>query len=354
MKALYGVTTHGMEFVAKAVSRYKRSLPEAKQKRLKTQLLGFDEKINPRALVVLVPTLQWFLQNLREFNKSRAVVFVFDNPVQCDMLDPINLLDVREMRHSYQYELQQLTFDDIREAIQKGLNNRHQVEVTRETVDMIPRMLYTTRVSFLSPLQTFLYRIPDTTVRAKARIWIFRWMASKRTPEELEQKLARVIGYDKTPVSVTRILEFFETDTGQKGRAALAEYVKGKKVGKAPGYALLSKTHGLDAFDIKFVVRAMRKADYWQFPEKDAMELFKTRKLPQAQAKLYGFILSYQDEHGMLPTVTELSAHSGMAKSGLPTAVRKLEGRGYVRLPSAKSRIQLIERTTEAETEVDV
>ncbi len=330
MKALYGITTHGIEFVTEAISAYKATLPETKQKLLKLQLLGFDEEIKEGALVILIPSLKWFLQNLDALHRIPAVVFIFDNPVQCDMLSPITLLDVREKRASYQYEFRKLTFDDIKKAVRNGLNSKRTITITREVLDVIPTLLYATRASFLNPINTYLYQIGDPSTRAQVKLCILNWMTTDLVLDVLEEKILSIFGSNKVSSSLKKLLGFFQTDLGIRGRNALQDYEKSKASGKPARYNSISEKYDLSVFDLKFIVRVLNRADSYKFVDKDTTFLYRNMGLSQKQTKQVKSIVRYIEEHGRNPTIKELSAYIKISYSLMRTNIKELEVKGYV------------------------
>lgn len=277
MKILYGITNNNICTVAQYIEDWKKGLPEDRKARLVTQILGFeDDTLKSGIKVLLVPSTSVFTKNLTLINKANAVVFVFDAAVRCEYLQPIQMLDVQSKTSSYSYTFRAIDSTYIIEKLRTGLVLSNELEISTNTVKVIPAMLDQVRGrSLMQPILTYLYKIPDTDKRYQYQAIILKWLVSTDSLAELKKQLP-----DHSQPQTLALIKCLETPPGVEGRQAVNEVLELRKAGKAVIYDKLAKKYpNIDTFDVRYILRTYQRIQSFQVENTELKQIFLQRKL---------------------------------------------------------------------------
>ena len=219
--------------------------------KLRIQVVGFDD-LPKDADVHLVPTTAKFLKVRHQLEELTSKVFVFDTPVLLEYLKPIRVLDVAKKTKTFKYGFHTLTPAILQEALDEKFKKQL---VTKEAIDVIPTFLSQTQGSILSHILTFLYSVPKTDRRLKYQRMIYDWFQSEDSVVTLASKLSK-----KPNKAVTKLTNFLESSLAQNARKALQHIAQEKATKKSVPLDKVAKKFGVDLFDIKYVLKAIRKA----------------------------------------------------------------------------------------------
>lgn len=279
MKHIFGVTNNSIL----QVQEHLRAFFKEEGVKGKIQSLGLSDEPLKKADVILVATVSHFLRKLPLIERTKAVVFVFDSPILCEYIKPITLLDVMAKKQSYVYNFKPLESVTFAAAMREALDGG-KVKVERKSIDVIPTMLGEQLSTVLNPVQDFLYGVRDTDKRLHFQKAIYTWLVSGSSAAVLKKRLIELQGIKagaKLPVAMTRLIAELETDTFVRSKAAFKEAFAGnieeeegtKK--KAVNYKKLGKKHGVDTFDIRYTMKAIRKFGSFQDVAKDVRQIYK-------------------------------------------------------------------------------
>lgn len=283
MRKLYGVTNHNIAFVSGIISAYRKK----KQPNLKVQFLGFDSnELDKKADVVLIPTSFTLQRHLKELNKSKAVVFVFDTAVQVFMLKPVEMLDVESVHDNFRFVYKHLDSRAIVSALQDGLSAKSGLEIKKETVDMIPSLLHKVHGSIIGPIMSFTYKIPNTDDREKVLGLVLTWLVGTQTTDALIELLKKEYKFKKVSKALQEMVVFFNSDVGKQGRLAVQFIVSRKTSSKQINYKAISKKFKIDQFDLKYALQLFRRNKTFRVMNASLKQLFVDRKLSKAASSV--------------------------------------------------------------------
>lgn len=285
MRALYGITNHNPLVIDEMVSDIALTI---KQKNSKSgavrptsyQFMNVGDVYNGKSKVVVCVTLATFLKNLSAFQDSKAVIYLVDSPLLCDTLQPITFLDC-EKHTNFKYTYRRLDPNTVRDSLLTGLSSEH-FKISQNTLDLIPTLLDATVPSILTPIQQFLYAVPDAERRAEYKSVIYQWLLKGEKVSALADEIKRVSGGRLTERH-KRILEFFNGE-GHKLVTIMNDIRLGKEKKKAVNYKKLCKQHGIAKFDLKYLMQSIKKSGM-SFEPYDALEVAKERKVRNKQLK---------------------------------------------------------------------
>lgn len=275
MKALVGICNNSVLTVRDILEQYQKD----RKRKMKVQVLGLEETVRKKAHVILISTLHCFIRNHKALEKSDAVVIVFDTPMLLEYVKPIAILDLLEKKLSYIYSFKPLDFDSFAAHMDAALGQKTNIKVKREQFDVIPTMLGSQLSTILNPVQNYLYGVRDTDKRLQYQKHIYTWLVSGAAVATLEKGMMRLIGGDKKPVGLTRLVETLDQEGFLKMRKAFKEAFDSKvQTGakkKAVNTKALAKRHGVDPFDIRYAMKALRKHGTFQVINRDVKDIYK-------------------------------------------------------------------------------
>lgn len=282
MRSLLGVTNHNISHVTNALALLKR---KKKYKKLKVEMVGFGHPCTGKADIILVPLISTFISNLKTLNKSKAMVVVFDNPVKCEQLKPINLVDIEKKRSGYNYTFRFINNKEMSGILAKHIDSTDKITVKKETIDVIPNLLKQQGSSVLNFIQEFVYTMPNTDQRMDMQKIIYKWIAKNQDIPTLEKKIMKLGNFKKIPKALTRLTEHLVSKEFDLYKRAIQEYLEKKKSGKSASYESLSKKYKIDKFDIRYTVATLRKYNELIIEHKTSAEVFNQRKSDREKSK---------------------------------------------------------------------
>jgi hypothetical protein len=262
VKAILGVANHNVGYVEQFLH------PHSKSKGYKFGVVGFGQKFPKSKDVVCVLSLHELKKNLKFLNKksNQQVVILFDAPVHLEYVKNLKMLDVKPKKRSFCYSFMPLSKPDLTHSVSQALNSSDTLKISIEDLKVVPTLLNETLPSILNPIQTFLYRIKNPEKRLEYQKLIYVWMVSRETVDDLMARL-------KVERKTQGIRDFEEalrskecSKTRKAVRAALeaqlptendADDKKTKKANKS--YQKLAQKYGLDIFDVKYCIQAIRR-----------------------------------------------------------------------------------------------
>jgi hypothetical protein len=245
MRGLYGVANHNPHAVATLL----QSLG------YKPKLLGFGETSLTGADVYLVPSVSQFLRHREALNKKRCKAVVFDSPVLLEYLKPIVMLDVGKKRASYLYSFTPLDRNHVKEVFETD----EKISVSHETVEVIPTILNAVTVSALNPILNFLYSVTNSDSRFKYQAIIYEWIASEDSIKLLKQRLLKLMRKKEPTATMKTLCAYFSSTQGLNIRRAVIEILSLRQSKKPVNYKALYKKYQVEPFDVKYLIRAIRK-----------------------------------------------------------------------------------------------
>ena len=285
MRGLLGVCNHGLLQVQQQIKSYSKS----KDIKLKVQTLGFGDEVRGSADVILVSTVNLFTRQYQHLQNTKAVVVVFDSPHMCSYLKPIELLDVAGQKFSYVFNFKPIEQVVFNATLARALKNKKKIKVSKEATDLIPTMLGEQLSTMLNPIQEFLYGIRDTDKRLHYQRVVYLWLVSKGDVAQLKVKLLALgSAKGKEPVALTRLVDTLSQPNFVKAKGAFREAFDAKvgKDGKKKGvnYKKLCTKYGVDPFDLRYTLKAIRRFGTFQEVNKSVDELYK-ETVAQGKAK---------------------------------------------------------------------
>lgn len=274
MKALIGICNHNISTVRSMIAQY-----EQRKGKLRVQVLGETSVVDKKAQVILVPTVHLLSKRLVALNIGAALVFVFDNPVLCEYLHPIHLLDVSEKKLSYRFNFKPIAKSEIESLLALANKERPLVKVKKDQIEVIPTMLNAQLSSILNPIQDYLYRIRDSDNKRHYNKIIYEWLASGAPVEALVRVLTKAITTKQGAKQLDLMLAELSTKEFKKTRQAFVEAFNTKaKTGKPVNYKKLGKKYGVDAWDIRYTMKVLRKFGRYQEVAKEMAALYSELK----------------------------------------------------------------------------
>ncbi len=276
MKDILGISNNNIFGVYQTIKNCVDNLDDKEQAKYRVQSLGFSEAPKSGATIILVPTVARFLKQIDALNASNAIVLVFDTPVLLEYLKPIKLLDCKK-KASYLYQFVELTTDKLMTTINTGFTGKR-MQVESQTIDVIPTILNSVHGSILNHILTFLYSVPNTDKRYQYQNIIYSWIQSQDDVDHLEIKLKTLM--KKKSVGFTKFIEYMKSDITANTRAAIKEIFELKAKKKPIMYKRISSVHQVNEFDLKYLLKAIRKANnFIDYGEGHPLEeMFNTRK----------------------------------------------------------------------------
>ena len=274
MRLLFGVANHNIFQVGSLLRQHYSDSPD-----LKPTMCGFQQE--PSSKIVLIPTISQLLTNLPMLERADCVVFVFDAPVLLEYLTPIELIDVIPNKvNSFTYRYKAIHLGDIVDRIDGALRSKKHITIEQATLDVIPRLLGETKSSVLAPILNFLYSVSDTDRRLSYQSIIYAWFSTSQSTEELETHLYSVSKRKKRSGAIDKLIAYLDSEAGLIARAAVADINELRKAKKVVNYKSLSTRHNIAEFDLKYLVKAMRKATSIQdsIAGTTLDDIFKSRK----------------------------------------------------------------------------
>lgn len=276
MKALAGVCNNGILAVQQLLSEYGRE----RKIKFKVQTLGLSDEVKKKSDFILISTTHLLVKHAHALRKSNAVVIVFDTPMILEYLRPITLLDVQDKKLSYLYTFKPLEYASFAATMDAMRAQEGHVKLVREKFDVIPTMLGAQLSTILNPIQDYLYGVRDTDKRLHYQKYIYTWLVSGADTKTLQKGLMKLIGGDKVPVAMARMIEVLGQENFTKMRNAFKEAFEAKvttdgKKKKAVNANALSKKYGVDPFDIRYTLKALRKHGTFQVVNRDVKEIYK-------------------------------------------------------------------------------
>ncbi len=242
MLALYGVSNSSIvTFMRGLRPAVMEAVADDEVTKFKPTLLAFEDGedvVSALRGIILVPTVALF-SRWRELLKDRPVVVViFDTAILLEYVSGLKALDVAEKMQSHTYTFKPIDYAAFFSEVLHAKKRKSHVEVGAKTMDLIPRMLGSTKASILSPILTYTYTLKDIGQRHKAQVALFEWLRNgepgsmPRLPESTESK---------------RLFTFLSGESATKLVGAVRAVVGGKSVDAA------AKKFDVSAFDIRYV-----------------------------------------------------------------------------------------------------
>jgi len=255
MLGLFGVANHSIfEIGSRLKSHFKDRVP--------IKMVGFKEsELSPG--ILLIPTVDRFINVIDRLKGLRCVCIVFDTPVLLEYLKPIEILDVVPHKiNSFTYRFQDIHLNEMADSIAERLDNKKHIVVLQEDLDIIPRLLGDTQSSILAPILEFLYSVPNTGERLRYQTCIYGWFYTERDSTALTNSLMKILGKgsDRIPVSVKRLVTFLDSDVGVNTREILHKVAQDKEAGINTNLPVICKKYNISEFDIRYLLKAIRKS----------------------------------------------------------------------------------------------
>jgi len=271
VKKLFGVTNNNIAHLSHHIRAFRDLLSPEKKKKLRVQILDFEEKVRDTVNVLLVPSITLFNNNLRDINDSNAVVFVFGPPVRCEYLYPITLLDVQQKRNSFTYLfVPELTYEIVEKALLTGLRSPNTTIVDQRALDVIPTLLDETKGSIMQAIMSYLYKVPNTDKRQWQQSLIFSWLLSDYD----EEQLYLALGTTKNK-NLDKLVAFFNSELGMQSRAALKEVTELRRLKKPVIYKSMAKKYPkLDMFDLRYALKVYKRIRQNKAVDRELKDLF--------------------------------------------------------------------------------
>jgi len=294
MKSLIGITNNDIFTVRTLIDKF------AKKKRL--QVLGFEDKLDRAANIIFIPTLALLLRHIKNINRSKATVFLFDDPVKCHYLKGITLLDIEKINPAYRYKFKPLT----KALIKKALKIIGPAKIKQQDLKLIPTLLQNSDGGVLAPILDFLYQSPNAVRRQKYAKEIYLWFAGDKNVNVLRKKLQKIGGFGKDD-SLEILIKILESNKYIALRKAVSEIWKRRKTDKPITYQKIIEQYKIKSYDIKFLIFNLEKYSVYQDKPTTSIELFdKMKNKGKEKARIYDLAIElkalsgkfqHQDKH---------------------------------------------------------
>lgn len=207
------------------------------------------QKINPREKQAILPVLfsstKSFLESQAKLQTAtkRVVAFILDNfkTLRYELGVPILGAEERTLGVTF------TTFTELqlKEALLLVKDRNRSITVTRSKHNVLTETLKRYAQSSLSELQTFLYKIKDTSNRQQVSVAVKQWIASGKSFDALVAKLKKVLKSE----GIETLRSILTTPSMKTFRKAVVEAAKNPDALKE----VATKYH-VSAFDIKYLL----------------------------------------------------------------------------------------------------
>ena len=272
MRKLFGVCNSSIIHVVDLIKHFNLKT----NNNIKPQLLGLSDKVDKKAIVIIVQTVSLFSKNRVALNNSDSIVFVIDSPVLCEYLKPIHLLDVEPKKLSYSYKFSKIKPAEFCFQMNEALGSKN-VKIKQESVDVIPTLLNSQLSSMLNPIQDYLYRVRDIDKRLVYQKLIYEWLVSDADTKKLGTLIQEG---DKPSKYLTDLLANLDTELATNTRTALKDAFHAKaKTGKGPNYKAICKKYNVAPFDIRYSMKLLRRFGRYEQVNEDVAKIYKCRSV---------------------------------------------------------------------------
>ena len=206
--------------------------------------------------VALVVNTSTFIKYQNAFLDWGGVAIIFDSPPKCDSLLGIHILDVQEKLESYRYRFQTLTKDALITAIQSAFEGDDDVMFDHVTLNVASSLLNTVS-SQMSRVQSIKYAI-HSDLRDDWLKKLVSWFFSNPSVDQARLRKALDTLLEHEPYKERLHDKLFVTDF-MPLKLAIIEATEVKKAGKTPVIQTIADTHGVSAFDVRYILAVRQK-----------------------------------------------------------------------------------------------
>jgi hypothetical protein len=214
------------------------------------QVMVRNTKVRSTAKVVLVPAFSAFKAQLNSYNKSDAVVFLFDSVFRCQEIKGCHLLDAEAKESSYAFKFRKLTSNDIQKAMAAAAKVKEPVTIVK--VDHIPELLKEVKTSILSNILSFLHAAKDVEIREELSEIIYVWFGGQAPVDTLIKKLTKRTQFPKQTLKA--FTAAISSEQAANLRAALAQCLSSK----TPKVEETAKAFGVEPFELRFCMHKLK------------------------------------------------------------------------------------------------
>ncbi len=210
----------------------------------------------PVRKIVFILSITDFYRNLATLNSDlyRDVqLFVFASPLRVAELSNTVFLDFESNPANKGLSfLLKKEFDLV--AYRAQLKRDGNVQVMRQATKYLTVLTDSVKQgSLLNPLMTFLYTLPSSTHQTPVKEAVALYLYKGTAWSGLETMLDEIKGVIISKRIRDRLKEILVSDAGNNIRAAFKVYRAGKKAGKVPLWASLSKAHSVSEYEMRYI-----------------------------------------------------------------------------------------------------
>ena len=235
MTKVLGVVNHGVYFVMNMLRIYNR-----RRKRKDGGIKVTVGKVRPNTDVAIFKTVPNLMMNSAAVERSGCVAIVFDDPVTCDSVSPITLLDVERKYGRFLYQYSSLTLDKFTHFLDGALKASQHAAIKRIPVDVIDVVMEETKSSPLQPIMKYLSSVKPASQREQVQLRVYEWLVSAESKNELATTLLKSAASSES--SVKRLYESLSMD-------------------EVEGLRSLYKEGRTDLYDVRYVNKVLSKGE---------------------------------------------------------------------------------------------
>jgi len=225
---------------------------------------SLQAKAKPTRNIVFVLTIADALRNLKVLNSGAyedCSVFIFASPLRLIELTNLVLLDLTydaaakgfgfHLRHS-------IDLAKYRSVIKRSIPSKAVVRNTREHLTVLTDSVK--KGSLLTPLMTFIYTLPSSTLQTPVKIAVAKILALGKPLSSLDSLVAEISEYALSVAAKDKLIAILTSDVGIKYTEAFAAYRKAKKTKGTAALASIAKKFDVMPYEIRYLMSVMDAA----------------------------------------------------------------------------------------------
>lgn len=182
-------------------------------------------------------------------------IIVFAPAVLLEYLQSINMVDADYQPNTFKYMYKKLTVDMLKTA----LDTKTSDILVQKPITLLPTLLKNEPGTITTPILNFLYTIQPAEDRKQVSDYVFNWLYSNESVDDLEEALTdacRLNVRKNRHEAFLKLREFIESDLGVGIRSALREAKKQGLSGTNVEVNSLSKKYGVTTYDLKYIIKS--------------------------------------------------------------------------------------------------
>lgn len=216
----------------------------------------------PKKKFIFVIHCSDLFRNMKTLNSTKyknVTVFVFASPIRLSELTNITLLDLSTNPEfkGFGFSLSKtIDWIKLRTALRTNiLETKKLIRDDRQHLTILTDSVK--EGSLLTPLMTFIYSLPNSTLQQPVKLVVARIIAKRLPISKLNKEIKNISGYTLTDKAHDKLVSILDSKIGLKYRKAFVEYYKQKKERGSVDINGLAKKQDVTSYEMRYILSVL-------------------------------------------------------------------------------------------------